>query len=240
MSRIPYLVDAHTGAFVDERWQSTMFLHRFFSRRAATTIVTNSHLEAIVKSWGAESLIVADVPVCFAEPTKETLEGKFNMVFVSSFTKDEPLELFLQAAARLPQIHFYVTGDIKNADPSLIEGRPANVSFTGFLPDERYVGLLQASDAVICLTTFDHTMQRGAYEAVYLGKPVITSNFGVLREAFNKGAVHVDNTVEDMVRGVQNLLEDLEKYRDEVLRLRDEKLVRWEEVASKLHNLTEG
>ena len=54
--------------------------------------------------------------------------------------------------------------------------KPDNVRLTGFLPDSDYVGLILASDAVIALTTMDHTMQRGAYEAVYLGRPVITSN----------------------------------------------------------------
>ena len=96
-----------------------------------------------------------------------------------------------------------MTGDYRFAQPELIGSNPVNVELTGFLQKSDYVGRLLASDAIICLTTLDHTMQRGAYEAVYLGKPVITSNTQVLREAFNKGTVHVDNTVDSIVAGVE-------------------------------------
>ena len=67
-------------------------------------------------------------------------------------------------------------------------------------------------------------MQRGAYQAIYLGKPIITSNFEVLRENFNKGTIHVDMTVEDIVRGIGQMKNHLERYREEAKTLRLEKL----------------
>ncbi len=61
--RIPFVVDAHTGAFVDRRWRHFQGLQRWLCRRAATTIVTNTHLEALLATYGADATILPDVPV---------------------------------------------------------------------------------------------------------------------------------------------------------------------------------
>ncbi len=235
-----FVIDAHTGAFFDGPWNRLGFLQRFFSRRAVTTVVTNRHLGERVESWGADATIVTDVPVCFPEPDPVALHGDCTMTLVASFCPDEPIETFFEAAARTPEVQFYVTGDDGRLAPAIRAKVPTNVRFTGFLPDSRYVGQLQASDAVIALTTRDHTMQRAAYEAVYLGKPVLTSDFAVLRETFPKGAVHVDATrVDDVVRGIAQVRESLAQLRSEAEQLRSDKLERWDTVASHFAEMLE-
>jgi glycosyltransferase involved in cell wall biosynthesis len=232
-----YGIDAHSGAFLDPRWQSTLFLHRFFSRHAVTTLVTNKYLEDLVRAWGANFTLVSDVPIHFANPIPFALKGGWNMTLVSTFTKDEPVELFLRAAQRLPDIRFFVTGSYEAADSKILKCRPGNVEFTGFLPDSKYAGLLMASDAIICLTKEDHTMPRGAYEAIYLGKPVITSKFDVLVKAFYKGAIHVDNTVEGIVAGILQMKQNIEKYRLEAQELKLEKIAKWQRIENELRHL---
>ncbi len=227
-----YAIDAHTSAFVDKPWKWALFIHRFFSRSAIFTIVTGEFLAGIVRQWGAKEKIVRDVPLYFAEPGKMQLAGEINMVFVSTFTRDEPLEAFLDAAAQVPDVHFYVTGRLKDAKVSLVRKASRNVTFTDFLSRSDYVGLLLASDAVICLTIADHTMQRGAYEAIYLSKPVITSDFKLLREAFPKGTVHVTSAPDDIARGIREMKMNLAKCRREAEELRLEKLNSWREVAA--------
>jgi glycosyltransferase involved in cell wall biosynthesis len=54
----------------------------------------------------------------------------------------------------------------------------------------------------MCLTTHDHTMQRGAYEAMALGKPLVTSDWGILRDTFSRGTIHIDNSPGAIVAGV--------------------------------------
>jgi glycosyltransferase involved in cell wall biosynthesis len=225
-----YVIDAHSGAFIDERWKSTLFLHKFFSRAAAATVVTSEYLAGIVQGWGGKTKIVTDVPVCFAAPTAVKLKPAVNMMFVSTFTRDEPLDIFLRSAALTPDVQFHVTGRLKDADPTLVAGSPQNVRYTDYLSNSEYVGLLLASDAVICLTTADHTMQRGAYEAVYLGKPVITSDFRILRDSFHIGAVYVQNTPQSIAEGVHEMKRNLSRYQTEVAALRLEKLKRWKSV----------
>jgi glycosyltransferase involved in cell wall biosynthesis len=233
-----YVIDAHTGAFLDTRWRPLLFLHRFFSRAARTTIVTNEYMRDVVLKWNAHATIVRDVPVRFAPPEPVKLDGACNMTLVATFTRDEPIELFFEAATELTDVHFYVTGNYRRADSRVLAAKPENVTLTGFVPDGQYVGLLLASDAVISLTTLDHTMQRGAYEAVYLGKPVITSNFELLRRHFCKGAVHVENTVASIVSGVQSMRENLQRLQVEVEELRRERLLEWARIEEELRNLT--
>jgi len=232
-----FVIDAHSGAFLDARWKPLLFLHKWFSRAARTTIVTNEHMYRMVRDWKASATLVRDVPVCFAEPVHPTLDGSCNMTLVSTFTRDEPIQLFFEAAARLPDIRFHVTGNYHRSPASVLAAKPDNVRLTGFLPDADYVGLLLASDAVISLTTLDHTMQRGAYEAVFLGRPVITSNFDLLRRHFSKGTVHVDNTVASVVAGVRRMCGDLARFRSEVEDLRRERLQEWSRIESELQQL---
>lgn len=229
LTRSRYVIDAHTGAFVDPRWTPFLFLHAFFSRHAATTIVTNDHLAGIVRGWGAKATIVTDVPVIFAEPADPGLAPGENMVLVSTFTPDEPIENFLRAAAEIPDVTFHVTGNSKKASPELHALRPSNVRFTGFLPDGEYVGLLQGCDAVIALTSENFTMQRGAYEAIYLGQPVVVTGFDVLRKSFHMGALYTDNSVEDLVEAIQRMRVDRERLQADAEILREKKIAQWQE-----------
>ena len=233
-----FVIDAHTGAFLDPRWKRTLFVHRWFSRAAVATLVTNEYMLNVVKDWHAQAVLVRDVPVQFAEPVMPTLADPCNMTFVSTFTRDEPIETFFKAAAELPDVRFHVTGNYRRADERVLALKPENVRLTGFLSDSDYVGLLLASDAVISLTTLDHTMQRGAYEAVYLGRPVITSNFELLKRHFYKGAVHVGNSVDSIVAGVRAMRENRTRLRSEVEELRNERLQDWGRVEADLRLLT--
>jgi len=232
-----YVIDAHTAAFLDRRCTPLLFLHKFFSRRAIVTLVTGTFLESVVRKWGANAMVVGDVPVCFAQPRRVQLPNRMNMTFICTFAEDEPVDAFLKAAARFPHIGFYVTGNLRKANRKWIEGASANVTFTGFLDDSGYVGLLLSSDAVLCLTTEDHTMQRGAYEAVYLGKPVITSEFEILRNAFNLGAVHVKSDPDAIANGIRDVEANLEMYQREVEQMRRSKLASWTELAKDLNQL---
>jgi glycosyltransferase involved in cell wall biosynthesis len=229
-----FVIDAHTGAFDHPRWRRLQFLQRFLSRRAATTIVTGEHYHKVVSDWCADATIVTDVPVYFADPVEATLPAGCNLVLVSSFCDDEPTLEFLRAAQALPDVQFHVTGNSRRLPAAVRESAPLNVRFTGFLSDAEYVGLITAADGVIALTTRDHTMQRAAYEAVYLGKPVITSDFPILRRSFPLGTVHVEPTESGIRRGVEEFRENRRQLAAEVLELRQQKLQTWSEVAAAL------
>jgi len=229
-----YVIDAHTAAFLYPAWKKIIFLHRFFSRAAATTIVTNSHLEEIVLGWGAHATLVPDVPILLEEHGMVDLGDGCHMIFVSTFTADEPLEEFLAAAEKVPNVNFYVTGNINDCPQRIYEARPSNVTFTDFLSKREYAQYINSATAAVCLTTLDHAMQRGAYEAIYAGTPVITSNFEILRTEFDQGAVHVDNDVGSIAQGIEKMRDEAERYKREALQLRNKKLERSSRIMSEL------
>src|SRR5262249_41618193 len=162
-----YITDNHTAAFMT-RCMPLLFLHAWFYRRAVTNIVTNSHLAAKLESWGAPVTIIGDLPVPFDEVTKFPLTGRFTIAVICSFSPDEPLDSIWQAARELPDVDFYVTGGIKDLSANYVRTRPTNMRLTDYLPRAEFAGLVEASHAAMVLTTRDHTMQRGAYEAVSL------------------------------------------------------------------------
>jgi glycosyltransferase involved in cell wall biosynthesis len=231
-----YLIDAHSAAFLPI-WTRPVWLHRLLARRAVTTIVTNEHFQHRIQANGGQAFVLRDIPTSFDKRGDYPLNGNFNVTVINTFSADEPLGETLDAARGCPEIQFYVTGRKKMASPELLARAPANVHFTDFLPDETYYGLLDASQAVICLTTRNHTMQRGACEALSLGRPIITSDWPLLREYFHAGTVHVPNTRDGIRQGVLNMKADYDRYRVEIADLQAAQRREWQEKSKALMNL---
>lgn len=227
-----YIIDAHTGALKDSMWQNVMFLQRFFSRRAVFTIVTNMELTKIMIRWNADYLVVPDVPIKIANPSLPDLKGKTNITLVNTFAKDEPLAEFLEAAKNFPGVSFFITGKIGKKNK--VKYAEENIKFTGFIPYSDYYGLLLKSDVIAVLTTRDNTMQRGAYEAIYLGRPVITSGWPILKNNFDEGAVFVDNTKEGIANGIDEALKNLPSLKEGADRLKERKIGLWKSNKSEI------
>ena len=237
LGRARYVVDAHSSAFTLRIWNRPAWLHRFLARRAVTTLVTNEHFQQTIRDRGGHAFVLRDVPTRFDVRESYPLDGVFSLAMVNTFSEDEPLAEVLEAARALPEVRFYVTGKKKSAPPGVVENAPANVRFTDFLPDDAYYALLKDAQAVLCLTTRNHTMQRGACEALSLGTPIITSDWPLLRDYFRTGAVHVANTREDIRRGV---LELRARYLDYQAGIRDLQVAQqreWQEKSGALIDL---
>ncbi|MDQ7065558.1 MAG: glycosyltransferase family 4 protein [candidate division KSB1 bacterium] len=233
----PFIQDSHTAAFLHPRWQKLQWLQSWLCRHAATTNVTNSFLAKRVTDAGGHATLVRDVPVIYPIRSSFPRRDRFTVAVVCSFNYDEPIAEIFTAAARLPEVDFFVTGNPRDLAPELAENAPGNVQLTGFLPDDQYGALLKDADVVLTLTTRDHTMLRGAYEAIYLGTPVVISDWPVLREAFPKGAIHVNNTVESLVEGLRNAIQELPGLKEAAKQLREEKLQEWQQRMQELRRL---
>jgi len=229
-------IDAHTGIFDDRRWTWLMPLTRFVFRRADSVIVTNAHLQEVVESWGARSVIIGDVPVRFTEGVGPPPCDAPRVVVINTFSDDEPIAEVVEAARQCADTRFFVTGDLRSASKRLLASVPPNLSFTDFLPEEEYAGLLRSAEVVVVLTTHDHTMQRGGYEAVALAKPLVTSDWGLLRETFSRGTVHVDNSASAIARGVSEALSNRESLELEMQGLRIERATIFETRLTQLRD----
>ena len=229
-SSASFVMDTHTGAFLEKKWRWLGFLHGFLARRARVSIVTNEFLADIVHGWGGETFIFPDVPVEFPDAKRMSNRGEHFVTVVNSFSYDEPLEEVLEAARQLPEIEFAVTGDISRCPPSIEASRPDNVRFTGFVSRQEYVDMLYSSDAAVILTTENHTMQRGAYEAMSLGVPIITSDWPLLRKTFFKGAQFTDNTAKSITESLRYLIDNKQQLKQDVAELKTQRRALWSEM----------
>ena len=228
------VIDAHTGAFNNKRWRRLQWLQDWVGRRAATTIVTNDYLKQQVTAWNAHAFVLTDVPVIPTEQRQVHLdEAQFNIVVVSTASYDEPIAQILEAAARMPGVTFYITGNYA-ARQDIIGTAPGNVRFTGYIPDDEFYGLLGAAQTIMCLTTENHTIQSGAGEALWLGRPIITSDWPLLREYFSTGTIYVNNTADGIQQAVMKMRDNLQSFEAEIQALQANRRQEWLDKTSAL------
>jgi len=223
-----YVIDAHSAAFQHAYWTRPAWLHAFLARRAVATIVTNETFARLIEKRRAAAFILRDIPTRFPRAASYPLNGRFNIAVVNTFSPDEPLTEILEAAAGLEDVQFYVTGKKSSTSREFLASAPANVHFTDFLPDASYYALLASCHAVMCLTTRDDTMQRGACEALSLGRPIITSNWALLKSYFAHGTVHVANSSSSILRGVWEMRANYRQYEAGIRRLQHLQREEWQ------------
>lgn len=220
--RCKFIIDTHTQRHLLVDYQFLMGMRHFVAHRALTNIVTNDYLVTLLNDWNAPAIVMEDPPLPFAKDIQaEGLAGDFNLVWVNVGAVDEPRDVFFEAARQLPHITFYVTSDYgRNQELRQCQATaPDNVIFTGHLPDTAYYQLLKSADAVLTLTTRNHALQQGACEAMWLGRPVITSDWPMLRRYFSKGAIFVDNSVESLVGSITQMQTEYDRYSAEILEI---------------------
>jgi len=228
-----YIVDTHSAAFTAKRWSIFLWLYRFLSKRALVNILHNEVLEQKVARWGSLTTKL----YCYIQPRAGKtypLRKGFNVVFISLYSKDEPLEEVIEAARKMPRVNFYITGSLARAPKSIINKAPDNIIFTDFLSDEKYGALLRDCDIAICLTKNDNTVQGGASEALALKRPIITSNWPVLEDVYYKGAICIDNTSDSIVNAIGQIRYDYPRYLQEIEELQVEFKKIWQKDFSKL------
>ena len=229
-----YILDSHSAVFNDRKWAWARPLYRFIASRALLNINTNRHHKKLVEAWGGRSVIISDVPILHGCEYPRLEVSQNSIAVVASFMFDEPIEEIWQAAELTPQVDYYVTGNYKKLRPSVHSSTPPNIHLMGFLSTEDYFGLLSSTKGVLVLTTRDNTMQMGAYEALSLEQPIITSDWQVLRDSFGAGAVYVDNVAISIAEGVNELLSKQESYKKAAILQRKERREFFEKVRAKI------
>jgi glycosyltransferase involved in cell wall biosynthesis len=237
-----FIMDCHSGVFEGTRWRWSSPLQRFFGRRAAAVIVTNPvHFETVSK-WTASAVLMGDPPPiglpALQESAPEAKPSAEPLIFVIvRFGKDEAVEEILEAARRLPDVRFHISGDLRRAQPAWLSHRPANVRFTGWLPTAEFWAYVRRANAVLTLTTQENAILRGGWEAMFLNQPLITSNSQALRGYFTRGTVFVDNTAAGIAGGVREALAREDDLRHGMGALRVEKYLSWCEERRQLERV---
>lgn len=238
--RYRVVVDLHTKYIKFDGFMAVIaeYLEKYALKNADMTIVTNDALLKEIKKINARGCVLPDkVPDLLIKQSKR-LRGERNVVFVCTFSSDEPVEEVLKAATLIdPDIYIYITGNLKNAKKSIIDTVPPNVVFTDFLPEEDYIQLLCSADIILVLTTEENCLVCGAYEAVSLEKPLITSNKVALKDYFDLGTLYTDNTSKSIAEKINFGLENSEKLIEEVRVLKEQKEKSWEKLKNDALNI---
>lgn len=228
-SRAIYVLDSHSGAFNSPKWRWSLSRLGFIYRHAALTVVHNEQMrQQVEKEWGLACLSLANLPPRESMPPSGSLPPRpvdqpRTIFVVNSFSDDEPLTEVFQAAGELPEVNFHVSGAVSSADPGLLKAAPPNLRFTGFLPSADYFRELAWADAVMCLTTREDTMQMGAWEAMYLGRPLVLSATRALQQYFYQGAVFAENHAAGIAAAVRRFYQERARLEQDILSLRQDK-----------------
>ena len=244
ISKKRVIVDRHTTFRLDKKnnygLENLIFrmLHYFTIRKADLTIVTNSFLANIVKQMGGKAYVLPDKLPDLLQTENIKLNNGFNVLLVSSYGEDEPIDEALKAAEMIKRdgVTLYISGNCNKLKDTIKQSAPANVVFTGYLNDNDYINLVFAVDAIMALTTANCCMLCGCYEAVAASKPLITSQKEVLQNYF-KGSIFVDNTSEGIVTGIKELMINYEQYENNAEKLKANIEKEWQYDFNKLKEL---
>jgi len=237
-----FVIDAHTGALVGYKWRWSRGLHRWLSRHALVTLVTNEALrDLLVKGRAAREArirVLADPPVEWRDSCSQLpAPGARQVVVIATYGPDEPIAAILAAAHRLPEVTFAITGDMRRLSAALRAICPPNVRLTGWMNDADYRALICRANVVVALTTRDHTLLSGAWEALYTGQPLVTSDWPVLRMAFPQGAIFTRATPEAIERSIRLALAREDQLRSDMQALAAQKRQEWEATFVELRRL---
>lgn len=230
LSKKKVILDTHSDPFTNSYSFITYprILHKCFVKISLLSIVTNQQHEKIVKKWGGNAIVFPDPPLDLEDIiTSSSMlsdikidRSSLNIVYVCTFSFDEPFLLAIQAFSRLPKIKFFITGNYKNIKLTKYD----NIVYTNYLPRADYISLITHCDALITLTNRENTMQCAGNEALSLGKPLIISKTKFLQEYFKSSAVYVESNVESIVDGVNTLIKNLSIYKVYIRKLKDIKM----------------
>ena len=217
------VVDAHNEGVrpFARRGKFIHWLTRRLLNEADATIVTNAALARDVLVAGGRALVLSDRlpnPILTQDPVKK---GAPEVVVVSSFMSDEPVQAIIAAAATLPRFRFAFTGDGRRFHHENFDV-PPNVRFTGYLADKAFWKLLSQAAVVCDFTLKPDCLVCGAYEALALAKPMVLSDNPAIREIFGPAAVLTDNRAGSIASAVRTAIDQRERLEANARRLRAE------------------
>jgi glycosyltransferase involved in cell wall biosynthesis len=240
-----YIVDAHNSMIHGSFWHKMPFT-KYVLTRACVVIVHNEVMGEMAKNWGIPyTVLMCRPPEINPENYSYPRDiigtrSRPRIVVPCSFDIDEPLDEMKKAILALPDVDFFITWYREKMPPQYVEGFGDNVVFTGFLPQEHFDSLLANADGILVLTTRDGTQPSGATEALAFHKPLVVSDFWVIRSLFPVGAIYVRNEARDIAQGIRVALEKKSKLGAEMAAFKEEKFRLWEQQFETLNRIIEG
>jgi glycosyltransferase involved in cell wall biosynthesis len=233
-----YVLDSHSGLLNKRVWRTFIPIMKRVYKECVLNIAHNEHDAEKYRRWGARTAVLGTEIYPYESYEKRLLDTLNNVVVIGKLAVDEPVEETVAAATGLEDVHFYFTGPVERAKKRIdTRNLPKNITFTGFLPREEFIGLVKAADVALVLVTTENTMQMGAWEAMSCDTPVILSDWELLRSTFPKGVVFVQNTKQSIQTGIRTFFENKDCLRKDIIRLKIEKRELWEKEIQTIESI---
>ena len=202
--RYRFVTDAHYAGIVaphgNKLFQKAL---DFCNRQADLVIVTNEEHGKHVEAVGGRALVCEDPLPDITRYARTVSEQSKKVFFICSFDIDEPYANAFQAAKILQEegYVFWVSGNFSKV--GIVPAEWPHVKFLGYVPEADFYSHLAESQVVVDLTIQENCLLCGAYEAMVLDKPLVTSKTSALQRYFTGGTVFVDHKAESIVDGVR-------------------------------------
>jgi hypothetical protein len=202
--RYTFVADAHyVGVIAPHGNRLFQKVLDFCNRRADFVIVTNEEHGKHVEAVGGRPVVCEDPLPDIGRYARVGSEQLKKVFFICSFDIDEPYMDVFQAAKFLQQegYVFWVSGNFDR-----VGIKPADwphLRFLGYVPEPEFYSHFAESQVVVDLTNQENCLVCGAYEAMTLEKPLVTSKTLVLQNYFTGGTVFVDHKPESIANGVR-------------------------------------
>ncbi len=201
------VVDCHTDAFDSSRWRWARPLHRWLLRRALAVLLHTEYATMRVAAWGAPASLVPDDLPTHGDAGSGIVHDRPTVVVAGSLDANEPVQEALRAARMLPECSVRLTGDQSRLPRTTVAGAPPNVTWTGYLAYPDFLAELVSANVVAAFSVDPGVMNRAAFEAVGLGRPLVLSDHPGLRARFGAAAIFTENRPEAMALAIRRALQ---------------------------------
>lgn len=225
-ARALVLGDLHSGVFFDPKWRwARKWVLRTLRQRGAA-IVPNSDLAGMCRDAGVTTFVchgliaplAHDHTNCPTDLLAAAGAGAPYVLAPLAYAYDEPVDSLLEAARRLPNVRWVLTG---RAPESVRSVAPANCFFPGYVSSSDYRALRNHAQAVLALTTEESTMQSAGYEATSAGTPLVTVPTRVLVDYYGDAALYTGLSPDEISESVKEILAANADWKNRMLALRD-------------------
>ncbi len=227
------VVDRHSNFLLGKTQYNLLdrlfFLMSDFSiKMADLTIVTNENLKKYVELKGGKGFVLPDKLPTPRVALTHSQQRNNVVTFICTYASDEPyMEVIKAASVMDKKIKVHITGNDKKINPQVFQKLPDNVVITGFIPDKEYDELLQKSDIIMDFTKLENCMVCGAYEAVAMGKPLVTSSTDVLKEYFTQGTLHIDHSPQAICDAIMKVYDNYDEFCEGIKQLKNDIDINW-------------
>ncbi|MFQ6609945.1 MAG: glycosyltransferase [Fidelibacterota bacterium] len=230
--------DIHTAGFLDYDFFPVQQISNFLWKRSFLILLHNPEAGKYIGEKYpdlVDKIFVLEDPlpqIEVAVPKKEN--DKPICTFICRYSNDEPFREFLEAVKSIPDVDFYITGNVEKNPTLKSKYNQKNIHFTGFLSDIDYFKQLAKSDLLIALTTRPYTLMSAGYEALEIGKPLIVTDSEALRQYFLDNVLYSDNNVDSIRDSLTSAIRMLPDLAEKMNSYKQVKLNQWQNRVEEL------